>query len=69
MLDLNLQGRSAIPVARLMRQLNVPFLLATAYSQATMMLDEALVGIVNVGKPVHIPTLLSALQEIIVGGP
>jgi len=66
---LNLQGRSAIPVARLMRQMNVPFVLATAYSKASLLLDEALLGILNVGKPVHIPTLLSALHEIIEGRP
>ncbi len=63
-LDLNLRGASAIPVAQLLRELELPFVIASAYSREDLPPDEALRGAVNIGKPTRSETLINVLRRI-----
>lgn len=50
-LDLNLRGELVTPVARRLRQMGVPFVLATAYNHLRGD-DAEFSGVENLGKPV-----------------
>ena len=63
-LDLNLQGRAATPVAGKLRELEVPFVIASAYSNTDLPQDNSLQGITNVGKPTKIASLVRTLHRI-----
>ena len=63
-LDVNLRGTAVTPVARKLRELNIPFVLASAYSASDMPADEVLRAAVNVGKPVRTSALLETLREL-----
>jgi two-component system, response regulator PdtaR len=63
-LDLNLRGRPAIPVAKLLRELDLPFVIASAYSHMDLPQNDALQGAVNVGKPTNSATLIEILHRI-----
>src|SRR5689334_14482264 len=47
-LDLNLRGQAATPVARQFRELALPFVIASAYSNTDLPRDDSLQGIANV---------------------
>jgi DNA-binding response OmpR family regulator len=64
-LDLNLRGVAATPVARLLRELNLPFVIASAYSDSHMPRGDSLRGIPNIGKPTSSAALIRELQRII----
>jgi two-component system, response regulator PdtaR len=63
-LDLNLRGQAATPVARQFRELALPFVIASAYSNTDLPRDDSLRGIANVGKPTNIATLIQILHRI-----
>lgn len=63
-LDLNLQGKAATEVAGKLRELDVPFVIASAYSNTDLPRHASLLGITNVGKPTDRVTLLRILRSI-----
>ncbi len=62
-LDVNLRGESATPVAELLRKLNIPFVLGSAYSHPGT-LDKTLGDVDNVGKPAPRARLIAALEKL-----
>lgn len=64
-LDVNLRGELVTPVARLLRQMAVPFVLASAYSRASLPDDEALAGAVHLAKPTRAAELLLAVEGLL----
>ncbi len=63
-LDVNLNGQTATPVAAALRAQNVPFLLATGYSQS---LQAELKDTPRVDKPVNHERLVQALTQLLGG--
>jgi DNA-binding response OmpR family regulator len=63
-LDLNLRGKTATPVARQLRELDLPFVIASAYSNRDLPSDDSLRGVANVGKPTNSATLIQELYRI-----
>jgi two-component system, response regulator PdtaR len=63
-LELNLCGIAATPVARLLRELDLPFVIASAYSNTDLPRDDSLRGVANIGKPTNSATLIQVLQRI-----
>ena len=66
-LDVNLKGEMVTPVARLLREMKVPFVLASAYGRSELPDDEALAGAPSVGKPTEPARLLVVLEELLRG--
>jgi two-component system, response regulator PdtaR len=64
-LDVNLRGMAVTPVARTLREINIPFVIASAYRNADLPVDEALREVVNVGKPVQVVALLEILRRLL----
>ena len=62
LLDANLRGEAATPVAARLRALGVPFVLASAYDGARLA-ALGLGGAPNVGKPADARRLLAALAR------
>lgn len=58
-LDLNLQGEKAFPVADLLVQRNVPFVFATGYDSSAI--PERFAGVTRCEKPVDPATVIRAL--------
>ena len=63
-LDLNLRGQAATAVAGKLRELNLPFVIASAYSNIDLPQDDSLRGIENVGKPTDRVKLVQILHRI-----
>jgi DNA-binding response OmpR family regulator len=63
-LDLNLRGQAATAVAIKLRELNLPFVIASAYSNTDLPQDDSLRGIENVGKPTNGVKLIQILHRI-----
>jgi two-component system, response regulator PdtaR len=64
-LDVMLFETPVTPVATRLRALNVPFVLATAYSTPELLGRSTLAGVVNVGKPTDLARLASALDQVL----
>ena len=64
-LDVNLRGERATPVAQALRAMGVPFVLTSAYGGAELASDAALAGARNVGKPTEPAVLLGALRDLL----
>jgi len=63
-LDVNLNGHPVAPVAKRLRSLGVPFVLASAYSRFDFDGSEVLAEVENVGKPIAERELLAALGRL-----
>jgi CheY-like chemotaxis protein len=63
-LDVNLRGEAACAVAEVLRSMQVPFVLSTAYSQNEIDTHAALAGATNIGKPASREDLLQAVAEL-----
>ena len=63
-LDLNLQGQRATPVAAKLQELDLPFVIASAYSDGDLPQDPPLRGILSIGKPTNRATLVEILRRI-----
>jgi two-component SAPR family response regulator len=61
-LDVNLNGQTALPVAAALNAQHVPFLLATGYTDA---LQAELQDAPRIGKPVNHTELMRALVQIL----
>lgn len=61
-LDMNLRGEMVTPVARLLRQMGVPFVVASAHNRASVSENEVLVGAQYLGKPTRPATLCTNLR-------
>lgn len=64
-LDVNLRGEQITPVARVLKNMGVPFLLSTAYDQATLDKIAAFIGVTIIGKPASPKQLLAELTELL----
>ena len=62
LLDANLRGRSAAPVARRLRQLGIPFLLSSGYSREY--LERAGLVAPTLGKPCRALQLERSLESL-----
>ncbi|WP_221181412.1 hypothetical protein [Histidinibacterium lentulum] len=67
-LDVNLRGQSVAPVAERLREISVPFVLASAYDFRNIDSSDVLKGAVNIGKPIRERRLLDALTAVIAAG-
>jgi len=67
-LDVNLRGTAVTPVAATLREMNVPFVIATAYRSSDLPADNALREAVIVGKPIKEAALLEILLRLIGSG-
>ena len=67
LLDVNLKGEMVTPVARLLRQMGVPFVLASAYGRTELPDDEALTGAPYLGKPTAPARLLAMVGQMLRG--
>jgi DNA-binding response OmpR family regulator len=66
-LDVNLRGEQISPVARVLKSMDVPFLLTSAYDRATLDKNAALNGVTVVGKPASPKQLLAELAGLLEG--
>ncbi len=64
-LDLNLRGQLVFPVAVRLREIDVPFVLSSAYDVNGIEGGEILAGAENIGKPVAERSLLNALRRAV----
>lgn len=64
-LDVNLRGQPVLPVAERLRNLRIPFVLASAYTAADFDEREALANAENVGKPINKRRLVEALDRAV----
>lgn len=60
---MNAQDRS--PVAEVLKERDVPFLVASAYDRPEQYGGDILAGVPNVGKPTDERRLLEALEELV----
>lgn len=67
-LDVNLRGQPVTPVAERLRNISVPFVLASAYAFQDVDGSDILAGAVNIGKPIREKRLLEALRAAIAAG-
>ena len=68
LMDLNLNGKSALPLARALREQRVPFMLVTGYSEAHAE-EQALRGVPRLAKPVRDRDLLQTLAQVLTAAP
>jgi DNA-binding NtrC family response regulator len=66
-LDVTLRDGVVSPVARALQDLDVPFILSSAYERPETIGGDVLAGATNVGKPIDERRLLGALE--LVAGP
>lgn len=62
-LDVNLNGHPVVPVAKRLRSLQIPFVLASAYDRFDFEDSEVLEEVENIGKPFTDRQLLAALER------
>jgi DNA-binding response OmpR family regulator len=67
-LDLNLRNETVTPVAQVLRRMQVPFAIASAYSTATWPQDTALDGAPSLGKPTSPTQLIATLHDLLTTG-
>ncbi len=63
-LDVNLSGEWVTPVAEALREMDVPFILASGYANADLAHEPLLGDAVNVGKPTRPDLLTKRLNDI-----
>lgn len=68
-LDLDLRGELVTPVARRLREMGVPFVLATAYNHLRSENEDVFSGVANLGKPMASARCVEVLGEILRPGP
>jgi two-component system, response regulator PdtaR len=66
-LDVNLAGEWVTPVAVALREMVVPFILATGYVAADLQAEPVLRGAVNIGKSWRAELLLEELRAVLNG--
>jgi DNA-binding response OmpR family regulator len=64
-LDVNLRGMAVTPVARTLREMNIPFVVASAYRTSDMPADDLLREAVNLGKPIVPAALFATLRDLV----
>lgn len=63
--DINLGNELVSPVARKLKSLNVPFILASAYDDIANLHSDILDGAESITKPFNPQTLIAALNKVI----
>ena len=63
-LDVNLHGQPVVPVAKRLRSLQIPFVLASAYAKFDFEDSEVLEEVENVGKPFTERQLIAAVGRL-----
>lgn len=64
-LDMNLDGEMVTPVAHVLRKMDVPFVIASAYSRAGWPDDKALDGVPTLRKPTPASDLVETLHALV----
>jgi DNA-binding response OmpR family regulator len=64
-LDMNLRNEMVTPVAQILRQMAVPFAIASAYGTSAWLHDDALNGAPSLGKPTSPTKLIAVMQELL----
>ena len=64
-LDINVRGMAVTPVARTLREMNIPYVIASAYASYDIPPDDALRQAVNVGKPIWTPEFIEVLKRLV----
>lgn len=64
LLDVNLGDEFVTPVAQVLKEKGIPFVIASAYDSPEGVGGGVLAGAPNVGKPANAPRLLAALEKI-----
>ena len=67
-LDLNLRNETVTPVAQVLRTMEVPFAIASAYSTSTWPQDNALDGAPSLGKPTSPTMLIATIHDLLTKG-
>lgn len=62
-LDVNLAGEAAFPIADALIAKHTPFVFVTGYGEDAT--TKRYPGVVSCGKPLDVPTLLSALERVL----
>lgn len=65
-LDVNLRGEISGPVARKLRDLNIPFVVSSGYKQQTIDQLIDFDGAQNIGKPANPAQLVAALKAVLI---
>ena len=66
-LDVSLRGERVTPVAEVLRAMDVPFVLASAYQADDLAEEPALASARNLGKPTRSAELIALMHEYRVG--
>lgn len=66
-LDMNLRGDMAFPIADRLREAGIPFLIATGYNSAS--LPERFAGVPRVEKPLDARRILEAIPDLLRASP
>ena len=66
LLDMNLRGELVFPVAKRLRQMDIPFVVASAYTSMDFEGGEVVASAMNIGKPISESHLLEALRCAII---
>jgi DNA-binding response OmpR family regulator len=64
-LDVSLRGERVTPVAEMLRLLNVPYVLTSAYQASDLAGEPALAQARNLGKPTPSIELVRVLQDLV----
>lgn len=64
-LDVNLRGELAIPVARMFATMGVPFVISSAYAAQAATFDTAFADVPMLGKPIREAELIDTLDNIL----
>jgi DNA-binding NtrC family response regulator len=64
-LDVRLKDGVVTPVVEALQDLDVPFVVSSAYERPDSLVGKVLAGATNVGKPIDERTLMEALQNAI----
>jgi DNA-binding response OmpR family regulator len=66
LLDLNLWGQMATPVAQRLRGLNIPFVICSSYAPEVIAgIDPMFAGVIAVSKPVQPEALIRRLYDLL----
>ena len=69
LMDLDLNGKSALPLAWVLRQQSVPFVVVTGYSERHLEKEPVLRDIPRLSKPVRFSDLLRTLVQTLTAPP
>ena len=64
-LDVSLRGEWVTPVAEVLRQMEVPYVLTSAYAAEDLAVEPSLAAARNLGKPTPAAKLIAAVRQLL----